>query len=153
MWKLTLGYSIEQWGWSSCMRVLKGMSFFVPLENMDFVCLLELFWKERQIHTTGFQLLKLWQPIIGFCNSATQSVFITAIWVQFEWWDSGDMLAWFSRPVVPGCGTAAVHKAIKRVQLIPLSPLLLLHLSCLSPLILNRNAVSIAHLFRCSVVA
>jgi len=36
-----------------------GMSFFVPLENMDFVCLLELFWKERQIHTTGFQLLKL----------------------------------------------------------------------------------------------
>jgi hypothetical protein len=40
------------------------------LENMDFVCFLELFWKERQIHTTGFQLLKLWQPIIGFCNSA-----------------------------------------------------------------------------------
>jgi hypothetical protein len=41
-----------------------------PLENMDFVCLLELFGKERQIQTTGFQLLKLWQPIIGFCNSA-----------------------------------------------------------------------------------
>jgi hypothetical protein len=40
----------------------------LPLENMDFVCLLELFQKERQIHTTGFQLLKLWQPIIGFCN-------------------------------------------------------------------------------------
>jgi hypothetical protein len=87
MWKLTLG-CIEQWGWSSCMRVLKGMSSFAPLENMDFVCLLKLFWKERQIHTTGFQLLKLWQPIIGFCNSATQSVFITAIWVQFEWWET-----------------------------------------------------------------
>jgi hypothetical protein len=41
-----------------------------PLENMDFVFLLELFGKERQVHTTGFQLLKLWQPIIGFCNSA-----------------------------------------------------------------------------------
>lgn len=150
MWKLTLG-CIEQWGWSSCMRVLKRMSSFAPLENMDFVCFLELFLEGEtnthywfptiEIVTANYWFLQLSHPIrIYNCN-------LSAIWVM------GDMLAWFSRPVVPGCGAAAVHKAIKRMQLIPLSPLLLLHLSCLSPLILNPNAVSIAHLFRCSAVA